>query len=199
MKNEFKRIDQDITGIVADIPTDELRQIYCKKLYDILKTYYIDGDDAGSETKTKDLNKFVDRMSPAQKFDCLDENMNAFNRMCYDLRLMLRSEGIFSMSTMFAHLWLIGSIKDDLEAYKHTGDDYWFDSALKLCNRILNPFYEKYGNDETLKDLKDYVERLEKASNVSDEDKERLDIFKDWIRVCELYKELEHAETSIND
>lgn len=199
MKNEFKRIDQDITGIVADIPTDELRQIYCKKLYDILKTYYIDGDDAGSETKTKDLNKFVDRMSPAQKFDCLDENMNAFNRMCYDLRLMLRSESIFSMSTMFAHLWLIGSIKDDLEAYKHTGDDYWIDSALDLCNRILNPFYEKYGNDETLKDLKDYVERLEKASNVSDEDKERLGIFKDWIRVCELYKELEHAETSIND
>jgi hypothetical protein len=199
MKAELKKIDNDITRIVSDIPVNELKKIYYKRTYDSKRSLWIDNKPEDFKRKERDIEKFIDRMTNEQRIACIQKEAEAFHNTLYDLRVMLRSEGIFSMSTMFAHLWLIGSIKDDLEAYKHTGDDYWFDSALKLCNTILNPFYEKYGNDETLKDLKDYVERLEKASNVSDEDKERLDIFKDWIRVCELYKELEHAETSIND
>lgn len=193
MKSEFKKIDNDITGIVSNIPADKLKEIYFNRYKDALKALWMNQDESRFNKQMDDLYDFMERMTYEQRRACIGQDVKAYHDTCFDLRIWLRSEAIEGISMLFSYTWLIGSIKEDLEVYKSTGDDHWIDSALDLCNRILNPFYEKYGNDETLKDLKDYVERLEKASNVSDEDKERLGIFKDWIRVCELYKELEHA------
>lgn len=198
MKNEFKRIDQDITGMVTDIPAKELKKIYFNKYKDMVKTLFIMQDKKGFESKIEDLKRLIQRMNPEQRRACIGEDVKAYHAICYDLRILLRSEALFGLSTMFAYIWLIGSVKDDLKSYKRTGDQHYFDSAYKLINETLDPFYEKYASEEGLNDIKGYLDRMEDATELTPDDMERLDILKDWVRICGLYAELKDAKKRKN-
>lgn len=194
MKNEFKRIDKDITEIVSDIPIDNIKDIYYKRYSDALKTLWINQDEDSFNKKMDELFNLMQRMSYDQRRACIGQDVKAYHDICYDLRIWLRSEAIFGLSTIFAYNWLIGSIKDDLETYKGTGDQYWLDSAYKLINQILDPFYKEYANDEVLNQMQEYLARMEDAPELSESDHERLDILKDWIRICGLYADLKDAK-----
>lgn len=199
MKNEYKKIDKDITEIFSDIPADEVKKIYYDRYRDIVNTLYLNQDVEGFEAKSKDLERLVQRMNINQRRACIGEEIKAYDGVCHDLRIWLRSETLFGLSMIFAYNWLIGSIKDDLETYKGTGDQYWLDSAYKLINKILDPFYEKYASDEGLDYIQGYLDRMEDAPELSKDEKERLDILKDWIRICGLHKELKDAKKPENE
>lgn len=199
MKSELKKIDNDITGIVSDIPVNELKKIYYKRTYDSKRSLWIDNKPEDFKRKERDIEKFIDRMTNEQRIACIGQDVKAYHDTCFDLRVMLQSEAIEGISKIFAYNWLIGSIKDDLETYKATGDDHWLDSALNLCHDILNPFYDKYWNDETVKDISDYLDRMEDAPELTEEDKEHLSILTDWVRIHGLYADLKTEEKAINE
>lgn len=199
MKPEFKKLDKDITEIVSDIPLNELKKIYYKQTYDSKRSLWINNEPEEFKRKERDIEKFINRMSYEQRIACIQKEAEAFNNTLYDLRVMLRSEAIEGISTIFTYIWLIGSIKEDLEGFKATGDDQWIDSAFELTNQILNPFYEKYWNDETVKDISDYLDRMEDAPELTEEDKNHLSILSDWVRIYGLYKDLKTEEKAINE
>ena len=199
MKSELKKIDNDITGIVSDIPADKLKDIYFNRYRDALKALWMNQDESSFNKKMDDLYDFMERMTYEQRRACIGQDVKAYHDTCFDLRIWLRSEAIEGMSMLFSYTWLIGSIKDDLEAYKSTGDDNWLDSALNLCHDILNPFYDKYWNDETVKDISDYLDRMEDAPELTDEDKKRLKTLSDWVRIYGLYKDIRDREKPVNE
>ena len=199
MKSELKKIDNDITGIVSDIPINELKKIYYKRTYDSKRSLWIDNKPEDFKRKERDIEKFIDRMTNEQRIACIQKEAEAFHNTLYDLRVMLRSEAIEGISKIFAYNWLIASMKDDLEAFKATGDYHWIDSALKSCDEILNPFYEKYWNDDTVNDISDYLDRMEDAPELTEEDKDHLSILTDWVRIHGLYADLKTEEKAINE
>lgn len=199
MKNEFKRIDQDITGIVANIPAKELKEIYYQRFYDALKTFYIEGDNNGFESKNDDLNKLVERMTPEQKYDCLDENVNAFNTLCYDLRLWVRSESLQFMAAIISHNRIMQTIKDDLESYESTGDEYWYQEAKKTINHLTDYFNERFWNDETMDRIQDFIIPLENAAELTEEDKSNIDLLISFRKVYLAMQDLKHQEKTEND
>jgi prenyltransferase beta subunit len=199
MKSELKKIDNDITGIVSDIPLNELKKIYYKQTYDSKRSLWIDNKPEDFKRKEREIEKFINRMTYEQRIACIQKEAEAFHNTLYDLRVMLRSEAIEGISSLFAYNWLIASMKDDLEAYKATGDDHWIDSALSLCDDILNPFYDKYWNDETVKDISKYLDRMEDAPELTEDDKNRIKTLSDWVRIYGLYKDIKHEEKAINE
>ncbi len=199
MKNEFKRIDQDITGMVADIPAKELKEIYYKRFYDALKTFYIEGDYSGFESKNNELNKLIERMTPEQKYDCLDENVNAFNTLCYDLRLWVRSESLHFMASTISQNRILQMIKEDLESYESTGDEYWYQEAKKTINHITDHFNELFWNDETMDRIDDYVMPLEDAPEISEEDKSNIDLLISFRKFYLAMQDLKHQEKTENE
>jgi hypothetical protein len=199
MKSEFKKIDNDITGIVSDIPADKLKDIYFNRYKDALKALWMNQDEPRFNKQMDDLYDFMDRMTYEQRRACIGQDVKAYHDTCFDLRIWLRSEAIEGMTIMFAYNWLVAGIKDELESYKASGDYHWIDSALKSCDEILNPFYEKYWNDDTVNDISDYLDRMEDAPELTDEDKKRLKTISDWVRIYGLYKDLKTKEKAINE
>ena len=199
MKSELKKIDNDITGMVADIPAKELKKIYYQKFYDALKTYYIEGDDVGFESKCKDLNKLVNRMTPEQKYYCLDEDVNAFNTLCYDLRLWVRSESLQFMAAIISHNRIMQMIRDDLESYESTGDEYWYKEAKKTINQITDFFNEKFWNDETMDRIYNYVVPSEDAPELSENDKSNIDLIISFRKFYLAMQDLKHQEKAENE
>ena len=175
MKSEFKKIDNDITGIVSNIPADKLKEIYFNRYKDALKALWMNQDESRFNKQMDDLYDFMERMTYQQRLACIDKESEAYNNTLYDLRVMLRSENLEFLGVVLAMYWLIGSVQEHLQAYQECGLDYDLEYAIGICNDLNDTFKAKYWNDDTMMSMESFLESLKDAPELTEQDMEFID------------------------
>ena len=175
MKGDYKRMNQEIDSMIKEAPTDKVQEFYYKKTYEAKKALWIDNNLEAYKEKEEQINKLIKRMTYQQRLACIDKESQAYNDTLYDLRVKLRSETLEFLGVVLAMYWLIGSIREHLEAYQEQGMAYDLEYALSICQDLNGTFQAKYWNDETMQSMESFLKSMRDAPELTDQDKEFID------------------------
>lgn len=189
MKGEYKRMDQAIDEMIQNAPIEKVQDFFYNKTYESKKALWLDNNLEGYKRKEKELDKLIKRMTYQQRRACLDKESEAFNDTLYDLRIMLRSEALEYLGVVIAIYWLIGSVREHLEAYKEAGMAYDLEYAMSICQDLNDTFKGKFWNDETMEDMESFLESLKDAPELTDQDKEFIDSLSEYPKRYKAMKE----------
>lgn len=180
-----KQVDQlknDLDTIIQDIKPDRMEEIYFRKSYDTLKLLWLDTDQDAFEKAEKDLLDFIRKMTPEQYQAALYGEIRAYLNLLYDLRCLLRSEGFGYLSIVISHNHILRMILDSLETYEGTGDQYWYNEAKDIILQVTDDFHKKFGTNETLEDMRRFIEKHRPLEDLTSEDREHLDFLAEFVK-----------------
>lgn len=196
MKGEAKRFKKEVDALVQDIRPDQIYDIYLKKSYESKKRLWLDNDQEGFNKSEAELLEFIKNLLPSQRNNAMIAEVEAYTNIAYDLRCWLRSESLQFIAIMIAHHHLFGMILDDLDTYEAIGDKYWYDSAKDILKELTGAFKDRYWNDEAIHKFETYVQHHQDLEDLTDDDREHLDLLSSFARNYRVIKEKKIDETT---
>lgn len=189
MRSELKKLNNNFEGLISEIPIDEIKKIYYLKYYDRIRTLWLDNDVEGFKRKEDKLLRFIEKMNPHQRHACFVEEEKAYNKVIYDLRVIMRSESLISICSTIADNWFINRVNDYMDSYDKTGDEYYYKEARRLIKK-MNNVHDKLSNPKKIKSMEKYIELLKTNEDLTKQDMDCLDYLTQYTENYHIHADL---------
>lgn len=178
--SQYNRIKDELNGMIRDISPERMEEIYFERAYESGKLLWIETDREAFEASEAELEQFIEKMTISQRRAAMVGQLKAYYYLLYDLRCVLRSEGIQSLALTIANNHLLEMVLDDLDTYEGTGDKYWYDTAKDLLKQLTGMFNDRYSNEDTIRQFEKFVQQHSEVEDLTPDDSNYLDLISEF-------------------